>query len=104
MAYENNYFPLRDYINEPYKNREKKELENEELKRALKEFLLKRIDENKYFAEINKNKYFDSFLKDSDDFFRKSEIIIERIGDEVIKIHLERLLIEVKLFKVDENE
>lgn len=104
MAYENNYFPLRDYINEPYKNRENKELENRELKKALEEFILKRIDENNYFSEISENEYFISFLKDRDNFFKKSEIIIDRLGDEVIKVHLERLLIEVKLFKVNENE
>lgn len=86
---EDNFFMLRDFFDLMYKT-DDKEKENELLLKDIKEFIFE-FQEDEQFQKIENNKYLELIYKSSEDFYKETNLIINNIGEEVIKEHLQKM-------------
>lgn len=86
---EDNFFMLRDFFDLMYKT-DNKEEENELLLKDIKEFIFNNT-ENEQFQKIYNNKYLELIYNSSEIFYKEVNLIINNIGEDVIKEHLQKM-------------
>ena len=91
---EDNFFMLRDFFDLMYKTDNKKD-ENEFLLKNIKEFIFGSV-ENEEFQKIGNNKYLEVINKSLEVFYKEINLIINNIGEDVIKEHLQKMFIYVR--------
>lgn len=86
---EDNFFMLRDFFDLMYKT-DNKEKENELLLKDIKNFVYELV-EDEQFQKIENNKYLKVICTSLEDFYKESNLIINNIGEDVIKEHLQKM-------------
>jgi predicted ATPase len=86
---EGNFFMLRDFFDLMYKT-DDKEKENELLLKDIKEFIFEFV-EDEQFQKIENNKYLEVIDTSLEEFYKEVNLIINNIGEEVIKEHLQKM-------------
>jgi predicted ATP-binding protein involved in virulence len=87
---ESNFFMLRDFLDLMYSDSSKKDDENQELITSIENYL-NEDDGNKDLLKISSNKYLVAYREDKEKFFKQAKNIIENIGEDVIRQHLEKM-------------
>ncbi|MDY0321934.1 MAG: AAA family ATPase [Arcobacteraceae bacterium] len=87
---ESNFFMLRDFLDLMYSDSSKKDDENQDLITSIGNYLNK-DDGNKDLLKISANKYLVAYREDKEKFFKQAKNIIENIGEDVIRQHLEKM-------------
>ena len=80
---------LRDFFDLMYKT-DNKEKENELLLKDIKNFVYELV-EDEQFQKIENNKYLKVICTSLEDFYKESNLIINNIGEDVIKEHLQKM-------------
>jgi predicted ATPase len=86
---EGNFFMLRDFFDLMYKT-DNKEEENKLLLKDIKEFIFEFL-EDEQFQKIENNKYLEVIETSLEEFYKEVNLIINNIGEEVIKEHLQKM-------------
>lgn len=86
---EDNFFMLRDFFDLMYKT-DNKEEENKLLLKDIKEFIFEFV-EDEQFQKIENNKYLEVIETSLEEFYKEVNLIINNIGEEVIKEHLQKM-------------
>lgn len=86
---EDNFFMLRDFFDLMYKT-DNKEEENKLLLKDIKEFIFEFV-EYEQFQKIENNKYLEVIDTSLEEFYKEVNLIINNIGEEVIKEHLQKM-------------
>lgn len=86
---EDNFFMLRDFFDLMYKT-DNKEVENQLLLKDIKEFIFEFV-EDEQFQKIENNKYLEVIKESIEDFYIEVNLIINNIGEEVIKEHFQKM-------------
>lgn len=90
---EDNFFMLRDFFDLMYKT-DDKEKENELLLKDIKKFVYNfifELVEDEQFQKIENNKYLEVIYTSLEDFYKEANLIINNIGEDVIKEHLQKM-------------
>jgi hypothetical protein len=80
---------LRDFFDLMYKT-DNKEEENKLLLKDIKEFIFEFV-EDEQFQKIENNKYLEVIETSLEEFYKEVNLIINNIGEEVIKEHLQKM-------------
>lgn len=86
---EDNFFMLRDFFDLMYKT-DNKEEENELLLKNINKFIFEFV-KDKQFQKIDNNKYLKVIYESLEVFYKEINLIINNIGEEVIKEHLQKM-------------
>jgi predicted ATP-binding protein involved in virulence len=90
-----NFFMLRDFLDLMYENSLKKDEENEKLITSIEKYI-KEDHDNQNLLKISSNKYLSIYREDRENFFKQVRNIMEKIGEDVIKQHLEKMYLYLK--------
>ncbi|KLE06377.1 AAA family ATPase [Aliarcobacter butzleri] len=92
---ESNFFILRDFLDLMYKDSLKKDKENQELIISIENYISE-DNGNEDLIKISSNKYLAVYREDKEKFFKQAKNIIENIGEDVIRQHLDKMYLYLK--------
>ncbi|MBP9490875.1 MAG: AAA family ATPase [Aliarcobacter sp.] len=92
---ESNFFILRDFLDLMYSDSSKKNEENQELIVNIGNYM-NEDNGNENLLKISSNKYLAVYRGDKEKFFKKAKNIIENIGEDVIRQHLDKMYLYLK--------
>lgn len=92
---ESNFFMLRDFLDLMYIDISKKDEENQQLIISVENYINEN-NVNKDLEKMSLNKYLAVYRKDKEKFFKQAKNIIEKIGEDVIRQHLEKMYLYLK--------
>ncbi|RXI25288.1 AAA family ATPase [Aliarcobacter trophiarum] len=92
---ESNFFILRDFLDLMYSDSSKKDEENKKLLISIENYINEN-NVNKDLEKMSLNKYLAVYREDKEKFFKQAKNIIENIGEDVIRQHLDKLYFYLK--------
>lgn len=92
---ESNFFILRDFLDLMYSDISKKDEENQELIKSIENYINEN-NVNKDLEKMSLNKYLAVYREDKEKFFKQAKNIIENIGEDVIRQHLDKMYFYLK--------
>lgn len=92
---ESNFFMLRDFLDLMYIDISKKDEENQQLIISVENYINEN-NVNKDLEKMSLNKYLGVYREDKEKFFKQAKNIIEKIGEDVIRQHLEKMYLYLK--------